>query len=160
TALLHRKTLVRFDARIACHSSSWMSSVARITAKPPALLTRTSTRPHLDSTASTASPISAERVTSVRCASTSAPVSSSARATASSPAPSRSSAAIPRAFTREGVDDRGADSLGGAGDDDDLSLHLVEPVLLLELAREIGLRQIAEVLVGEGVELVLEAGAE
>src|SRR5215467_5897249 len=37
---------------------------------------------------------------------------------------------------------------------------LVQPVLLLELARQVLLGQVLEVLVGEGVQLVLEAGAE
>src|SRR5215470_17510432 len=45
TAFEQRKTLVRLEAMMASHSSSEISSVARITAKPPALLTRTSTRP-------------------------------------------------------------------------------------------------------------------
>src|SRR5713101_1542598 len=93
TALEQRKTLVRFEARTDCHSSSSMSSVERITAKPPALLTRISSRPQRAITASSARPMSAERVTSARSAWTSAPRFRSASATASTPAPSRSSAA-------------------------------------------------------------------
>src|SRR6267143_827903 len=92
-ALEQRKTLVRFEARMDCHSSSVISSVGRITAKPPALLTRISSRLQRAITASSARLISAERVTSACRARTSAPRPRCASATASTPAPSRSSAA-------------------------------------------------------------------
>src|SRR5882672_2354470 len=38
--------------------------------------------------------------------------------------------------------------------------RLVQPVFFFELPRQVGLGQVAEVLVGERVELVLEAGRE
>jgi len=37
---------------------------------------------------------------------------------------------------------------------------LIQPIFLFELSRQIGLGQVAEVLVGQGVELVREAGRE
>src|SRR6266478_3428321 len=87
-AFEQRKTLVRFEARMDCHSSSVISSVGRITAKPPALLTRISSRLQRAITASSARLISAERVTSACRARTSAPRPRCASATASTPPPS------------------------------------------------------------------------
>ena len=80
TALLHMKVLERLKRTIWSHSSSSISSVALILGKPPALLTRTSTRSQRLTTASTARRTSAPTVTSVfnASASTFPPASSAA----------------------------------------------------------------------------------
>src|ERR1044072_5060645 len=49
---------------------------------------------------------------------------------------------------------------GRRRDSSTLNHFLVQPVLFLELARQIGLGQVLEVLVREGVELVLEAARQ
>src|SRR5439155_170302 len=93
TAREATKTLVRFERRIDSHSASVMSSVARIVAKPPALLTSTSTRCQRSTTASTTPRTSPGAAASARNPTASAPVSRKRLAVASAPAPSRSSTA-------------------------------------------------------------------
>src|SRR5882762_4189199 len=93
TAREATKTLVRFERRIDSHSASVMSSVARIVAKPPALLTSTSTRPQRLTAASTTPCICAGAAASAPKPTASAPVSRRRLAAASAPAPSRSSTA-------------------------------------------------------------------
>src|SRR2546423_170511 len=93
TAREATKTLVRFERRMDSHSASVMSSVARIVAKPPALLTSTSTRPQRLTAASTTPCICAGAAASAPKPMASAPVSRRRLAAASAPAPSRSSTA-------------------------------------------------------------------
>src|SRR5262245_48356812 len=93
TALVQRKALVTLNRKIVSHSSSGMSSVRRITEKPPALLTSTSTRPHRLITASTARRTSPAAVTSTFSGIASRPWAASSRASPSTPSAFTSSAA-------------------------------------------------------------------
>src|SRR2546423_883911 len=85
TAREATKTLVRFERRMDSHSASVMSSVARIVAKPPALLTSTSTRPQRLTAASTTPCICAGAAASAPKPTASAPVSRRRLAAASAP---------------------------------------------------------------------------
>ncbi|MBI1734646.1 MAG: hypothetical protein HYR51_05670 [Candidatus Rokubacteria bacterium] len=75
TARVHTKALVRFQRRIASHSSSVISPVGRIAPNPTALLTRTSARCQRASTASTIVRTAALDAASVWNASASTPAS-------------------------------------------------------------------------------------
>ena len=130
TALEKRKTLVRFEAMMASHSASAMSSVSRMTAKPPALLTSASTRPQRASTASSAAAMSAARVTSQREGERVRPSAAQRGGHGVGARPVQVQRGHAGALARAGLRDGGADAPRRAGDDDDLPLepHAVPPL--------------------------------